>query len=803
MTIRNPTGVRLDLRHTNEIKTWLSSRLLPGGTPPSTPATPHNILSATHPNTLPGAITRGDLLYGNATPLLARLPLGGIAGSVVTRDATDVLWSAFALAGTAAQTYTFPAGSGGVATGAGTLTVATGNDATIVNHTHAITSSSNPGAAASILASAATGYLQLTGLGINSAPLAVGNVVIQATQDASLSAEYITATADRNFSAATNWAGANWLIPLSAALVDVTVSAANKTFTRVAGSFITDGFQVGMSVTWTGFAKIGTLNNGTFVITTQTALVMTCAAATLTDEVPADYVSVTATSPVFSHAVAGANAATLANVNLTAPPVAGDIFQITITVVTRTANTLTVSIGGVAMASVIGKEAGTLTAYVFNIAVTGAGVLTVTPGATWLGWFDNISVKLVAPASSILTGKLAGGTTVLETRMPNSASLGVGLGALQGSVQLYSNGFGYAALQYNTGAYSNGFGGGALRYNTGVGSSGFGDAALYNNTGAYSNGFGYAALQNNIGMTSNGFGYFALQNNIGMSSNGFGYAALRYNIGANSNGFGHNVLYENTTGTGSVAFGHNAGRGYTDNNYCVFLGYDTRTSIGTLTNSIVIGANARGSKSNQVTLGHTDVVETILRGSVLVGTITNVARNLYVATANAVTAAVTYVSRRSHTTSGVAAALFGVGHEDELEDDAGNPQVVSEQVTLWAAATSGAESPLYRVTTYPAGTAGPGYSGHWTWAAVDGTARTVIPNGAGDVTGILEVLFAIVESAGGIAGGEIAVNPGGVAVLYFDGVDTLTLSVAADGSATVQRTAGAATFKVSLWMTWI
>ena len=442
MTIRNPTGARLDLRHTNEIKTWLSSRLLPGGTPPSTPATPHNILSATHPNTLPGAIIRGDLLYGNATPLLARLALGGIAGSVVTRDAADVLWSGFALAGTAAQTYTFPAGSGGVATGAGTLTVATGNDATIVNHTHAITSSSNPGAAANILASAATGYLQLTGLGINSAPLAVGNVVIQATQDASLSAEYITAVADRNFSAATNWAGANWLIPLSAALVDVTVSAANKTFTRVAGSFIADGFQVGMSVTWTGFAKIGTLNNGTFVITTQTALVMTCAAATLTDEVPADYVSVTATSPVFSHAVAGANAATLANVNLTAPPVAGDIFQITITAVTRTANTLTVSIGGVAMAAVIGKEVGTLTAYVFNIAATGAGVLTVTPGATWLGWFDDISVKLVIQASSILSGKLVGGTTVLETRMPNSTSLGVGIGALQGSVQIESSGFG-------------------------------------------------------------------------------------------------------------------------------------------------------------------------------------------------------------------------------------------------------------------------------------------------------------------------------------------------------------------------
>jgi len=57
----------------------------------------------------------------------------------------------------------------GLAQGAGTLTVATANDATIANHTHAITSSSNPGAAASILASDSSGYLQLTGLGLGTA----------------------------------------------------------------------------------------------------------------------------------------------------------------------------------------------------------------------------------------------------------------------------------------------------------------------------------------------------------------------------------------------------------------------------------------------------------------------------------------------------------------------------------------------------------------------------------------------------------------------------------------------------------
>jgi len=51
----------------------------------------------------------------------------------------------------------------------GTLTVSTSN-ASAGNHTHSVTSNSNPGAAASILASDASGYLQLTRLGAGMAP---------------------------------------------------------------------------------------------------------------------------------------------------------------------------------------------------------------------------------------------------------------------------------------------------------------------------------------------------------------------------------------------------------------------------------------------------------------------------------------------------------------------------------------------------------------------------------------------------------------------------------------------------------
>lgn len=516
-------------------------------------------------------------------------------------------------------------------------------------------------------------------LALNAAVSVSDGLTVTATTDAALSAEYITDVQNRDFSAATDWTGTNWKIPLSSALTDVTVSASGKTFTRVSGSFVTDGFQVGMSVTWSGFAKGGTVNNGTFVITTLTDTVMTCSAATLSDEVPADYTSVTATSPVFSHAVAGANAATLANAKLTAAPANGTVFQITVTAVTMTANTLTFSIGGVAMNPVIGTLVQTRTAYVFNITATGSGVLTITPGATWLGWIDDISVKVLTPATSVLNGKTQTGNTWIEARIPAANSVAIGLYSGKNSIQanstsvgVYSatsnsgdrfSAFGYGAGTYNTGRYSVAVGYNSLytnsgEYTTGLGYStanansaanvvAVGAYALANNTGAYANGFGYAALQNNTGVNTSGFGYGALQNNTGSSCNAFGYNVLFNNSGAYNSGFGHTALLDNTTGYQNSAFGYNAGRGYTDNTNCVFLGYDARTSAGTLTNAIVIGANARGSKSNQVTLGHTDVVETVLRGAVLTSL------------SDAVTAATTTMLTIGHNSSGTPAANFG------------------------------------------------------------------------------------------------------------------------------------------------
>ncbi|KKN84452.1 hypothetical protein LCGC14_0289140 [marine sediment metagenome] len=53
----------------------------------------HDILSTDHPDTLAASVVRGDLLLTNATPVLARLPIGA-ASTYLKSDATDAAWAA-------------------------------------------------------------------------------------------------------------------------------------------------------------------------------------------------------------------------------------------------------------------------------------------------------------------------------------------------------------------------------------------------------------------------------------------------------------------------------------------------------------------------------------------------------------------------------------------------------------------------------------------------------------------------------------------------------------------------------------
>jgi len=93
---------------------------------------------------------------------------------------------------------------------------------------------------------------------------------------------------------------------------------------------------------------------------------------------------------------------------------------------------------------------------------------------------------------------------------------------------------------------------------------------------------------------------------------------------------------------------------------------------------------------------------------------------------------------------------------------------------------------------------------HWDYSAVDNIATGVITNGSEDVTEVMWANSIATENTGaGKEQHQCWLEPGESYNIYDDGVDTVALSVNADGSVWVQRTAGADTFKVALWLMWV
>ena len=87
-----------------------------------------------------------------------------------------------------------------------------------------------------------------------------------------------------------------------------------------------------------------------------------------------------------------------------------------------------------------------------------------------------------------------------------------------------------------------------------------------------------------------------------------------------------------------------------------------------------------------------------------------------------------------------------------------------------------------------------------TKTGVNGTAQTIIPDGAGDVTRM--VYFQAIASDGTNTEKSIAdIAPSNSTTLIV-GSGTLTFAVAANGKFTVQRTSGSATFDVTIQAIW-
>lgn len=64
--------------------------------------TPHDVLSATHSDTLASAVSRGSIIVGNSTPLWAELNLGSV-GKILRSDGSDLLYSTFTIPDTYSQ----------------------------------------------------------------------------------------------------------------------------------------------------------------------------------------------------------------------------------------------------------------------------------------------------------------------------------------------------------------------------------------------------------------------------------------------------------------------------------------------------------------------------------------------------------------------------------------------------------------------------------------------------------------------------------------------------------------------------
>lgn len=91
---------------------------------------------------------------------------------------------------------------------------------------------------------------------------------------------------------------------------------------------------------------------------------------------------------------------------------------------------------------------------------------------------------------------------------------------------------------------------------------------------------------------------------------------------------------------------------------------------------------------------------------------------------------------------------------------------------------------------------------YWEYDGLDGTSRTVIPNGTGDVLYRLIVEYIIRSSAGPKVAASTQIDPAG-SVGITVGADTVTIAVAADGSVTTSRTAGTNTHKVVYRLLWL
>ena len=297
---------------------------------------------------------------------------------------------------------------------------------------------------------------------------------------------------------------------------------------------------------------------------------------------------------VYTH-TAGANNATLSNY----PAELGKTYQLTITIVTTQIGELKIRYGEQTSVSV-GTVIGTITNYTLVFFNTMVGDLNLIPDANWEGSVDNISIKEINQSSVISEYRNANDEVVIEIRTQNDTNIGFGKETLLNNV----------SGQFNTGNGNN-----ALYSNT----SGGGNTAIGLN----------AMFRNTTGDNNTCVGRNALYNNVsGHNDIAIGQQCLFNNLtGSINTAVGSRAMENNVSGSLNTAIGRNAGRyigtgtaQLKNPNQSVFLGTNTRAKEENGINEIVIGHNALGNGSNTVTIGNDDIITTLLKGNVGIGT---------------------------------------------------------------------------------------------------------------------------------------------------------------------------------------
>jgi trimeric autotransporter adhesin len=139
----------------------------------------------------------------------------------------------------------------------------------------------------------------------------------------------------------------------------------------------------------------------------------------------------------------------------------------------------------------------------------------------------------------------------------------------------------------------------------------------------------YSQASASLGTFNNSIGTNSLfANSVGNFNVALGSSTLRLNTsGSNNTAVGTSTLFNNVTGSENTAIGSNAGRYFgsgtsanVDPSASVFIGRNTRANASGETNQIVIGMNALGLGSNTVVLGNDNIITTVLKGNVGIGT---------------------------------------------------------------------------------------------------------------------------------------------------------------------------------------